>query len=372
MPSSDQPTTPMNAQSAAPSVSVIMPVYNSQDYVEEAIRSLLDQDFDSFEVIAIDDGSTDASGAICDRLAAEDSRLRVIHKSNGGLCAARNTGIAEARGEYIMFCDNDDVAYPGFIADNYRLAKKHDADMVRFGRVLVRYANGVVWEIDEITPKKESILEGLAILGNLDLLLSLSCGVWSALYRKELIESNSIRFDEELRAGVEDHLFNDEIYKYAQRIVLNPHAYYEWRRRSDHSTSAYFSAEMKLGFEKMLAVENHLVSQAGLSFSHSPRYADHMMLPLMDALRSDAGGNVVSYKRALRSYEMLHSLYEPYYDEMKIMPLSRKHRVALRLLEDERYRSLYAYGYIGMRIKNKFKASIQKSRSSRLARREVS
>ena len=89
--------------------SIIIPVYNKEQYVEKCLRSALNQTFDDFEVIAVDDGSPDASGRILDRRAEAEKRLRVIHRENGGAAAARNTGLDAARGKYIFFADADDA-----------------------------------------------------------------------------------------------------------------------------------------------------------------------------------------------------------------------------------------------------------------------
>ena len=90
-------------------VSVIIPIYNKEAYVETCLKSLLKQDFDSFEIVAVDDGSTDRSGKICDRMAERDSRIRVIHTPNGGVTAARRKGVEEAFGRYILFVDAKDT-----------------------------------------------------------------------------------------------------------------------------------------------------------------------------------------------------------------------------------------------------------------------
>ncbi|BDR54115.1 glycosyl transferase [Bombiscardovia apis] len=90
-------------------VSIIVPVYNAELYLEACLRSILNQSHSQLEIIAVDDGSTDHSGSICDRMAQEDDRLRVIHQSNGGIGKAQNRGLDEARGEYIAFVDNDDI-----------------------------------------------------------------------------------------------------------------------------------------------------------------------------------------------------------------------------------------------------------------------
>ena len=84
-------------------ISVIIPVYNKDTYVRKCLQQALSQDYDDYEVIAVDDGSSDSSSAICDEMANENPRLKVIHKENGGVTAARRTGVEEARGQYIMF-----------------------------------------------------------------------------------------------------------------------------------------------------------------------------------------------------------------------------------------------------------------------------
>ena len=89
-------------------ISVIVPVYNVEAYLEKCVNSILHQTYENIEVILIDDGSTDNSGAICDALAADDSRIKVLHKSNGGVSSARNLGISVASGAYICFVDSDD------------------------------------------------------------------------------------------------------------------------------------------------------------------------------------------------------------------------------------------------------------------------
>ena len=88
--------------------SIIVPVYNVENYLEECVKSVLEQTFSDFELILVDDGSKDKSGSLCDRLAAEDDRIRVIHQENQGLSGARNTGINAANGDYLMFLDSDD------------------------------------------------------------------------------------------------------------------------------------------------------------------------------------------------------------------------------------------------------------------------
>lgn len=111
-------------------VSVIIPVYNKADYVGACLENALQQDFDDFEVIAVDDGSTDGSGRICDDIANNNSRLRVIHTENGGVTAARRRGVEEALGRFIMFCDSDDLLLPHALHNSYEAMIANNADEV--------------------------------------------------------------------------------------------------------------------------------------------------------------------------------------------------------------------------------------------------
>lgn len=121
-------------------VSVIVPVYNTERYLDGALDSLTKQTFHSYELILIDDGSTDKTAGICDRWAAKDSRIKVIHQNNQGVSAARMVGMKEAHGEYFISCDADDWMEPNYIAELYNTAKAENADIVFCDYDLV-YAN---------------------------------------------------------------------------------------------------------------------------------------------------------------------------------------------------------------------------------------
>lgn len=113
-------------------ISVVIPVYNVEKYLAQCVDSVLDQTFQDFEIILVDDGATDSSGAMCDEYAQKDARIRVIHQPNGGLSAARNTGLSAASGEYIYFLDSDDYIEPTALADLVSVAEQEQADVVFF------------------------------------------------------------------------------------------------------------------------------------------------------------------------------------------------------------------------------------------------
>lgn len=116
-------------------ISMIVPVYNAENYIRRCVDSILSQTFQNFELILVDDGSPDNCGAICDEYAAKDSRIRVIHQKNQGQAAARNRAVTEARGEWICFVDSDDKIHPQMLEHLYRAAMEHNAGISMCGAV---------------------------------------------------------------------------------------------------------------------------------------------------------------------------------------------------------------------------------------------
>ncbi|WP_298944736.1 glycosyltransferase family 2 protein [uncultured Microbacterium sp.] len=119
----------MTAHPIAPTVSIIVPVYNAERYLGACVASILEQDYRDIEVILVDDGSTDASGALCDGFAAADDRVIVVHRDNGGIAAAQNSGLDAATGEFVTFCDNDDLMSSRMIGRLVEILEATNADM---------------------------------------------------------------------------------------------------------------------------------------------------------------------------------------------------------------------------------------------------
>ena len=132
-----------------PKVSIIIPVYNNEKYVEKCIRSVMNQTFRDLEILVIDDGSTDKSGEILDHLAAEDKRIRLFHQENSGVAAARNKGLDSATGEYFTFVDGDDYIASDYIEKLHTCAVEKGVKMVICGLTHVD-KDGIV--LGQITP----------------------------------------------------------------------------------------------------------------------------------------------------------------------------------------------------------------------------
>ena len=172
-------------------ISIILPIYNAESYLRRCIDSILAQAYTNFELLLIDDGSKDASGAICDEYAVTDSRVRVFHKENGGVSSARNLGLDNVQGEYITFCDADDYVAPDWLAA-YGKAMAENIDLAIQGYYTI--------EGEDVKVKSLQSFTGSTIDAKRQLIVSLMYqGVygylWVKLFRKALIDTNNLRFD---------------------------------------------------------------------------------------------------------------------------------------------------------------------------------
>ena len=182
-----QSTSSSNEEQSAPKISVIVAVYNAEAYLDKCVQAILAQTFRNFEVLLINDGSSDSSGEMCDEYAKKDSRIRVIHQSNGGVAQARQTGIENARGEYSIHADPDDMMAPTQLEVLYRKAKQSHADMVicDFFKQRARYTKR--------SNQRPTKLSASSIID--DLLNSKLHGpLWNKLIRTSLYNKFDIKF----------------------------------------------------------------------------------------------------------------------------------------------------------------------------------
>lgn len=161
-------------------ISIIIPVYNKQDYLEQCFTGIFKQSFPSYEVIAVDDGSTDNSGLVCDEWAAKEPRLRVIHQPNAGVTAARRHGVEQSKGRFIMFADADDVILPDALEVMYKAITDNDADEV-IGTYVDQYGTHYDSGLRGFQPCEPLIRNLLGIKNSF-------CVLWGIIYRRQLLE----------------------------------------------------------------------------------------------------------------------------------------------------------------------------------------
>lgn len=209
-----------------PTISLIVPVYNTAAYLPACLDSLLAQGIESLEIIAIDDGSTDRSRDILHTYAARDPRLRVITSANAGVAAARNRGLVEARGQYLWFVDSDDLLAEGALAAALTVAHQHQADIVAF--------NGEQFDADGRhepvyrRPKPAGAMSGEAWLAALCRQREILHLVWLHLYRREFIQQHQLAF----RVGIvhEDIAWVTHTDLLAKRLIYLDQPLYRYRR----------------------------------------------------------------------------------------------------------------------------------------------
>lgn len=209
-------------------VSIIIPVYNVQQYLPQCLESVCNQTYSNIEIIVVDDGSKDTSGVISDEYAAKDERIIVIHKANGGLSSARNEGICRAKGEYYLFVDSDDYIDREMVEDLLGAMLEHDAQLVECGMRKV-YSDG---KTEEVCNDSEVVLTGKeAVSSFLDRKNSMKPVACDSLYHKSIFQE--IRFDEGRLH--EDGWFKYKAFYTAEKVVVVPKAYYNYRQERDGS-----------------------------------------------------------------------------------------------------------------------------------------
>jgi len=236
-------------------ISIIIPAYNVAGYIERCLDSIIAQTFSDFEVIVINDGSTDATHRIVEGYAGQDRRIIVINKQNEGVSAARNTGIKAARGEYFLFFDGDDFIEPNTCEELITTMREKDVDVLIYG--YHRYRDGRVtvtslpvfpegfYEADSITPDLLSRFVGISLeniskwtRGDADGLYVENPALWRCMTKAGVIRENDLTFDESLRVG-EDTVFISDLLSCAVRCYVLRKCYYYLVYRESSTIATY-------------------------------------------------------------------------------------------------------------------------------------
>lgn len=231
-------------------VTIIVPVYNVEKYLNKCIDSILSQTFNNFELILIDDGSTDSSGNICDEYLNKDKRVKVIHKENGGVSSARNAGLDIAKGKYISFVDSDDYISDYYIEKLYNNIKDNNADISICGcngflKEKENNLNNIIYDID-ILESKDALLK----LYNVNTRF-IYVTVYLKMYKKSLFDN--IRFP--LGKINEDSFIIYKLYLKSNKIIYNNSKLYFYRNRQGSIMRQKFT---KRNFDDLEALEEQI------------------------------------------------------------------------------------------------------------------
>lgn len=248
-------------------ISVIVPVYKAEKYLHRCVDSILAQSYTDFELLLIDDGSPDNSGAICDEYAVKDSRVRVFHKENGGVSSARNLGLNNAQGEWITFVDSDDWIESDYFAS---FMGSCDADMIVCG---VKSSDDFIWRTeDRIYTLKEFINQY-----NDDLIIRAS---WGGLLKNNIIKEFHIRFDTLMRYG-EDMIFNLIYLSHCQNVRTLKFLGYNYYNPEGtvHSVKYNLSFdEIYYSLNNSVTIKHNLTKSIGVVFNLDADFASYLSM----------------------------------------------------------------------------------------------
>lgn len=229
-------------------ISVIVPAFNVEMYIEKCIKSIQNQTYKNIEIVIIDDGSDDSTSYILDELAMLDSRISVFHNSNAGVSAARNFGIKHANGYYLVFVDGDDYLSNDYLEYMLYLMTETNSDFCLSKKCYI--SNN---EAQVLNDKIECINsnEGIALL----LSPEVTVGCWNKMYKKSLIEDNKLEFSTNLFYG-EGLSFITQVAMKSQRIGVGSKKVYYYRRNNDSSATTLFNIKKLINGEKALLLIN--------------------------------------------------------------------------------------------------------------------
>jgi len=337
----------------SPKVSIIVPIYNVEKYLDRCLQSLINQTLKDIEIILIDDGSPDMCPLLCDNYLYLDPRIKVIHKKNEGLGFARNSGIEIATGEYLAFVDSDDYVGTDMYHRLYDEAINTNADAVFCG-----FKNEIsrdIWiESKEITQRTDwngnettdFLLDMIACAPYIKKERKYEMSVWRAIYRNQLIQEHNIRFQSERIVVSEDIPMNIDFLKIAKKIVYIPNTFYYYCLNSNSLTSTFktekfykYKTLYHILEEKTKSLTNYRERLDRLFIGHSRTH----IIQLMNSKLSDKR---VCLKKYLEDdiWNELQNRYKPsylpLYSALFYYLIIKKHSVLLEL-----------YIYITTRIK---------------------
>ena len=256
-----------------PLISIIIPIYNSEAFLDKCIQSAINQSYDNIEVVLVNDGSIDSSGEVCDTYAAADSRIKIVHKKNGGLVSARKAGLLTSTGEYVLYIDGDDWIELKLVEDFVNEIAKYNADIIIPAHTVNLEGREDILA-NSIPPgfyNKERLVAEVyprMLYTGKFAQFGIFTYSWGKMYKKEVLLQNQLNVDEDIIMG-EDALSVYPTLLDASSVVILKQPYYHYRQRADSLTKSL----KRLEISKMQKVYD------GLKGAFKQRGVVDIMLP---------------------------------------------------------------------------------------------
>lgn len=260
----------MKGGKAVPKISVIIPVYNVEKYLNRCVDSVLNQSYRDFEIILINDGSSDLSGQICDEYAHKDNRIKVVHKKNARVSAARNDGLKLARGKYISFIDSDDWIETEMFRDMVQKAEERDVDFIMcdYNKRSEGYEEGRTHPIrdgyyskDDI---KKELFQCLIMFEHIEFPPTISN--WVCIFKKEFLLKHNLSYDEDIHY-CEDSILGSKIMYHANSFYyLKGRYYYNYFNNPSSTTNTYNANKWTTYLKINERLEKYFINDAEYDF----------------------------------------------------------------------------------------------------------
>lgn len=335
----------------SPILTIIVPIYKVEPYLRQCIDSILNQTWEEFELILIDDGSPDKCGEICDEYSQKDQRIKVIHQENKGLSAARNNGVDIARGKYLTFIDSDDWLKPDMYETLITLAETYNTDIAECGYVKA-YDNGLVENIN--FSYSIQVIDGITALQDFHKGIIRRVVVWNKIYRKTLWEN--IRFP--VGKVHEDEFTTYKLYYKADRILQLDAGLMYYRQRPDSFIGKGFEEKKFANFREAFQEKQEFFHREGLK-SLQDLAGVETTASLMDAylemhkqkrLRAKARQIKKQFNRELKYLQQTadvslkhRALLSLFYISPVLYLVFRKYEIAPRLKQNRNFKTIYAW-----------------------------
>lgn len=261
-------------------VSVIVPIYNVRYFIDKGINQLLQQTYQDYEILLVDDGSTDGSWEECNRWACQDNRIVVLHQQNQGAGSARNLGIDHAKGDYIYFYDIDDEISPRLLENNVQMMEIYSADMIVFGYKSIDtiYKSEVVVDFPKTYVESNHQFRDIYVD---EFVLKVNGFPWNKFYSKDFLDRHHLRFENQRIQ--QDEVFNMLCYKHVEKMFISPEVLYHYYVYDKGNTRSRFIADR---FDIYKSVRMHFEDLKSFWDLNDKRLDDYLCKRFYDSVMS--------------------------------------------------------------------------------------
>lgn len=342
-----------------PAVSIVVPIYNVEKYLDRCMKSLINQTLKNIEIIMVDDGSPDNCPDICDSYFAIDNRVKVVHKQNAGLGMARNTGIDLATGEYIAFVDSDDFVELNMYEKLYEVAKKETADVVISGGFIderkdgTTHVNNIMNSIDIFEGNTKQL--ALEMLGSKPefrrdyIYEPSSC---KGIYKLSIVNDNNIRFHSERELISEDYVFHLDLFQVTKKAICIPECYYHYCQNETSLTKIYREDRFLRNVQFYKYITKRLLD---LQYSREDlQYANRILLAWARVAISQISAHYMWHESSLRNEILAICTNEELQEVLEHYPIHRlplKQRLFVINMKFKCWKILYMLSVINNRNK---------------------